>query len=224
MLKILQAKLPQYTNQELSAIKLDLEKGEEPEIKLPRIIGSWRKQGNFKKTSFSASLTRLKPLTVCITTNWKILKEMGIADHLTCSWKTDMQVKKQYLEPEMGWLFKIGKVVRQGCILSPCLFNLYEDCIMWNARLAESQSGIKIARININNLRYADDTTLMTESKEELKSLLMRVREESEKAGLKLNNQKTKIMASGHITSWQIQREKVEAVTDFIFWGSKISE
>ena len=85
MLKILQAKLPQYTNQELSAIKLDLEKGEEPEIKLPRIIGSWRKQGNFKKTSFSASLTRLKPLTVCITTNWKILKEMGIADHLTCS-------------------------------------------------------------------------------------------------------------------------------------------
>ena len=110
------------------------------------------KAREFQKKSFSASLTRLKPLTVCITTNWKILKEMGIADHLTCSWKTDMQVKKQYLEPEMGWLFKIGKVVRQGCILSPCLFNLYEDCIMRNARLAESQSGIKIARININNL------------------------------------------------------------------------
>ena len=95
---------------------------------------------------------------------------------------------------------------------------------MWNARLAVSQSGIKIARININNLRYADDTTLMTERKEELKSLLMRVKEESEKAGLKLNNQKTKIVASGPITSWQIQREKVEAVTDFIFFGSKISE
>ena len=95
---------------------------------------------------------------------------------------------------------------------------------MWNARLAVSQSGIKIARININNLRNADDTTLMTERKEELKSLLMRVKEESEKAGLKLNNQKTKIVASGPITSWQIQREKVEAVTDFIFFGSKISE
>ena len=95
---------------------------------------------------------------------------------------------------------------------------------MWNARLAVSQSGIKIARINIINLRYADDTTLMTERKEELKSLLMRVKEESEKAGLKLNNQKTKIVASGPITSWQIQREKVEAVTDFIFFGSKISE
>ena len=112
----------------------------------------------------------------------------------------------------------------QGCTLSPCLFNLYAEYIIRNAGLDEAQAGIKIARRVINNLRYADDTTLMTESKEELKSLLMRVREESEKAGLKLNNQKTKIMASGHITSWQIQREKVEAVTDFIFGGSKISE
>ena len=135
-----------------------------------------------------------------------------------------MQVKKQHLEPDTGWLFKIRKVVWEGCILSPCLFNLYEEYIMWNARLAESQSGIKIARINIKNLRYADNATLMTESKEELKILLMRVKEESGKTGLKLNNQKTKITASGPITSWQIQREKVKAVTDFIFLGSKISE
>ena len=122
----------------------------------------------------------------------------------------------------MDW-FKIGKGVCQGYILSRCLFNLRAQYIMWNAGLDESQAGIKIARRNINNLRYADDTTLMTDSKEELKSLLMRVKEESEKAGLKLNIEKTKIMASGPITSWQIEGEKVETVTDFIFLGSKIT-
>ena len=117
--------------------------------------------------------------------------------------------------------FQIGKGVRQGCILSPCLFNLYKEYIMRNAELDEAQAGIKIARRNINNLRYADDTTLMAES-EELKSLLVKVKEESEKVGLKLNIQKTKIMASGPITSWQIDGETVETVTDFIFLGSKI--
>ena len=119
--------------------------------------------------------------------------------------------------------FQIGKGVRQGFISSPCLFNLHAEYIMRNAGLEETQAGIKISRRNINNLRYADDTTLMAESKEELKSLLMKVKEESEKVGLKLNIQNTKIMASGPITSWEIDGETVETVADFIFGGSKIT-
>ena len=119
--------------------------------------------------------------------------------------------------------FQIGKGVCQGCILSPCLFNFYAEYIMRNAWLEDAQAGIKIARRNINNLRYADDTTLMAESEEELKSLLMKVKEENEKVGLQLNIQKTKIMASGPITSWQIDGETVEIVSDFIFWGSIIT-
>jgi len=115
--------------------------------------------------------------------------------------------------------FQIGK----GTILSPCLFDLYAENIMRNARLDEAQTGIKIAGRNINNLRNADDTTLMAENEEELKSLLMKLKEESEKVGLKLNIQKTKIMASGPITSWEIDGETVETVSDFIFWGSKIT-
>ena len=118
--------------------------------------------------------------------------------------------------------FQIGKGVRQGCILSPCLFNLYAECIKRNAGLEEAQAGIKIAGRNINNLRYADDTILMAESEEELKSLL-KVKEESEKVGLKLNIQKTKIMASGPTTSWEIDGEKVETTSDFIFLNSKIT-
>ena len=119
--------------------------------------------------------------------------------------------------------FPIGKGVCQGWILSPCLFNFYEEYIMRNAGLEEAQAGIKIARRNTNNLRYADDTTLMAESEEELKSLLMKVKEESEKVGLKLNIQKTKIMASGPITSWEKDGETVETVSDFILGGSKIT-
>ena len=118
--------------------------------------------------------------------------------------------------------FQIGKGVRQGCVLSPCLFNLYTEYIMRNAGLDEAQAGIKIAGRNINDLRYADDATLMAES-EELKSHLMKVKEESEKVGLKLNIQKTKIMASNPITSWQVDGETVETVTDFVIWGSKIT-
>ena len=118
---------------------------------------------------------------------------------------------------------QIGKGVRQGCILSPCLFNFYTEYIMRNSGLEEAQAGIKIAGRNINNFRYADDTTLMVESKEELKSLLMKVKEESEKVGLKLNIEKTKIMASGPITSRQIDGETVETVRDFILGGSKIT-
>ena len=116
--------------------------------------------------------------------------------------------------------FQIGKGIRQGCILSPCLFNLYAEYLIRNAGLEEAEAGIKIARTNINNLRYADDTTLMAESEEELKNLL-KVKEESEKVGLKLNIQKTKIMASGLITSWQIDGKTVETVADFIFWAPK---
>ena len=119
--------------------------------------------------------------------------------------------------------FQIGKGVHQGCILSPCLFNLYAEYIMRDVGLDEAQTGIKIARRSINNLRYADDTTLMAESEEELKSLLMTVKEETEKVGLKLNIQKTKIIASGPITSWEINGETVETVSDFILGGSKIT-
>ena len=133
-----------------------------------------------------------------------------------------MQVRKQQLELDMEQQTG-SKEVRQGCILSPCLFILYAEYIMRNAGLEEAQARIKIARRNINNLRYADDTTLMAEREEELKSLLMKVKEESEKVGLKLNIQKTKIMASGPITSWEIDVETVETVSDFIFWGSKIT-
>ena len=137
-----------------------------------------------------------------------------------------MQVKKPTITALHGmrdW-FQIGKGVGQGCILSPCLFNLYAEYIMRNAGLDETKAGIKATGRNINNLRDTDDTTLMTESKEELKSLLMRVKEKSEKVGLKLNIQKTKIIVSGPITSWQIDEETIETVTDFIFLGSKITE
>ena len=133
-----------------------------------------------------------------------------------------MQVKKQQLELDMEQQ-TIGKGVCQACILSPCLFNLYAEYIMRNSAPDEAQAGIKIAKRNINKLRYADDTTLMAESEEELKSLLKKVTEKSEKVGLKLNIQKTKIMASGPITSWQIDGETMETVTDFIFLGSKIT-
>ena len=160
----------------------------------------------------------------CVDHNklWKILKEMGIPDHLTCLLRKLYAGQETTVRTGHGttdW-FQIGKGVCQGCILSPCLFNFYAEYIMRNAGLEEAQAGIKIARRNINNLRYADDTTLMAESEKELKSLLMKVKEESEKVGLKLSIQITKIMASGPITSWQIDRE---TVSDFIFWGSKIT-
>ena len=156
---------------------------------------------------------------------WKILKNIGIPDHLTCLLRNLYAGQEAIVRTGQGttdW-FQIGKGVCQGCILSPCIFNLYAEYIMRNAGLEEAQAGIKIARRNINNLIYADDTTLMAESEEELKSLLMRVKEESEKVGLKVNIQKTKIMASGPITSWQIDGKTVEKVTYFIIWGFKIT-
>ena len=168
--------------------KLDLEKAEEPEIKLPRSAESWKKQESFRKTSIFALLTILKTFTVWITTNWKILKEMGILDHLTCLLRNLYAGQEATVRTGHGttdW-FQIKKGVHQGCILSPGLFNWYAEYITRNAGLNEAQDEIKIAGRNINNLRYADDTTLMAES-EELKSLLMKVKEQSEKVGLKLN-------------------------------------
>ena len=147
---------------------------------------------------------------------------MGIPDHLTCLLRNLYAGQEAIVRTGHGtadW-FLIGKGVCQGCILSPCLFNFYAEYIVRNAGLDEAQAGIKVAERNINNLRYADDTTLMTESEEELKSLLMKVKEESVKVGLKLNIQKTKIMVSGPITSWQIDRGTVETVTKFT-WAPK---
>ena len=178
--------------------KLVLGKAEEPEIRLPTrwIIERTRE---FQKTIYFCFIDYAKAFD-CVDHNklWKILKEMGIPDHLTWLLRNLYAGQKATVRTGHGttdW-FQIGKGVCQGCILSPCLFNLYAEYIMWNAGLDEAQAGIKVARRNINNVRYADDTTLMAESKEELKSLLMKVKEESEKVGLKLSIQKMKIMAS----------------------------
>ena len=155
---------------------------------------------------------------------WKILKEMGIPDHLTCLLRNLYAGQEAAVRTGHGttkW-FQIGKgVLCQGSVLSPCLFNLYAEYIMRNTGLEEAQARIKIAGRNINNLRYADDTTLIAESEEALKSLLMKGKEESEKADLKLNIQTTKIMTSDPVTSLQIDGETVETVSDFIFWDPK---
>ena len=153
--------------------------------------------------------------------DFNFLKEMEIPEHLTCILRNlyagqEATVRTGHQTTE--W-FQIGKGIHQGCILSPCLCNLYAEYIKRHAGLYEAQTEIKISGRNINDLRYADDTILMAESEEDLKSLLMKVKEESEKVGLKLSIQKTKIMASGLITSWQIDGESVETMTDFIFWG-----
>ena len=226
MLKILQARLELYMNRELEMFKLDLEKAEAPEIKLPTSIGSSKEQESSRKKIYFFFIDYAKAFD-CMDHNklWKILQEMiGIPDHLICLLikpvcRSGTTVRTGHEATD--W-FQIGKGVRQRFMLSPCLFNLYAEYIMRNAGLEEAQAGIKIARRNINKLRYADDTTFMAES-EELKSLLMKVKEESQKVGLKLSTQKTNIMASVPITSWQIDVETLEKVTDFIFWGSKIT-
>ena len=153
---------------------------------------------------------------------WKILKEMGIPDHLTCLLRNLYAGQEAVVRTGHGttdW-FQVGKGVRQGCILSPCLFNLYAEYTMRNPGLEEAQARIKIARRNINDLRYADDTTLMAESEEELKSLLMKVKEESERTGLKLNIQKIVIRASGPISSLEIDKQWKQCQTLF-FWAPK---
>jgi len=182
---------------------------------LPTSAGSQKKQENSRKTSTSASMTTLKLLTGWIITNCgKFLKRW---DHLTCLLRNLYAGQEAVVRTGHGttdW-FPTGKGVCQGCILSSCLFNSYAQYIMRNAGLDEVQAGIKTAGRNTNNLRYADNTTLMAESKEKLKSLLIKVKEESSKFGLKLNIQKMKIMASGSITSWQIDGETIETVTDY---------
>ena len=202
-------------------LKLDLQKAEKPDIKLPTSFGSSKSKRVPEKTSISALLTMPKLLTVWITANWKILQEIGIPDHLTCFLRNlyvGQEVTVRTGHGTTDW-FQIGKGVCQSRIFSPGLFNFYAEYIMQNARLNEAQAGIKIAGSNINNLIYAKDTTLMAKIKEKLKSLLMKVKEKSEKAGLKLSIQKMKIMASGPITSWQIDGEKIETVKDFILGG-----
>ena len=154
-------------------------------------------KGEFQKNIYFSLLTMPKPLTMWITINWKILKEMGIPDHLTCLLRNLYAGQEATVRTGHGttdW-FQISKEVSQGCILSPCLFNVYAEYIMRNTGLEEAQAGIKIARKIINNLRYADDTTLMAESEENLKSLLMKAQEEIEKVDLNLHIQKTNIMA-----------------------------
>ena len=204
--------------------KLVLEKAEEPEIKLPTSAGVPISARVFQKNIYFCFIDYAKA-TDCVDHNklWKILKEMGIPDHLTCLLRNlyaGQEATVRTGHETTDW-FQIGKGVHQGCILSPCLFNLYAEYIMRNAGLEEAQAGIKIARRNINNLRYADDTTLMGENEKELKSFLMKVKEESQKVVLKVNIQKTKFMASGPITSWEIGGETVETVSDFIFGAPK---
>jgi len=226
MLKILQARLQQYMNRELPDVQAGFKKGRGTTDQIANICWIVEKATEFQKNSYFCFIDYAKPFD-CVDHNklWKILKEMGIPDHLTWLLRNLYAGQKATVRTGHGttdW-FQIGKRVHQGCILSPCLFNLYAEYIMKNAGLQEAQAGIKIARRNINNLRYADDTTLMAESEEELKSLLMKVKVETEKAGLKLNIQKMKIMASSPITSWEIDGETVETVSDFIFLDSKIT-
>ena len=173
--------------------KLVLEKAEEPEIKLPTSAGSSKKAREFQKNIYFCFIDYTKAFD-CVDHNklWKILKEMGIPDHLTCLLRNLYAGQEATVRNGRGttdW-FQIGQGVRQGCILSPCLFNLYAEYIMRNPGLDEAQVGIKIAGRNINNLRYADDTTLMAESKEEIKSLLMKVKDESGKSWLKTQHPK----------------------------------
>ena len=194
-------------NCELPDVQADFRKGTRTRTQIANICSIIEKSESSRKTS--ALLTTPKPLTVWITTNWTILQKMGILDHLTCLLRNLYASQEATVRTERGitdW-FQIRKGVHQGCMLSPCLFNLNAEYIMRNAGLDEAQAGIKIAGRNINNLRYADDTTLMVESEEELKSLLMKVKKESEKTGLKLSIQKTKIMASGPITSWEMGKQ-----------------
>ena len=207
MLKILQARLQQYMNHELPDVQAGFRKGRGTRDQVANICWIIEKAREFQKNIYFCFIDYAKTFD-CVDHNklWKILKEMGIPDHLTCLLRNlyagqEATVITRY--ETTGW-FQIGKGVRQGCILSPRLFNLYAEHIMRNAGLEEAEAGIKIAGRNINNLRYADDTTFMAESEEELKSLLMKVKEESEKVDLKLNTQKAKIMASGPITSWEI--------------------
>ena len=224
MLKILQARLQQYMNHELPYVQVGFRKDRGAREQIANIHWIIEKAREFQKNNYFCFIDYVKAFD-CVDHNklWKILREMGLPDHLICLLRNLFAGQEATVRTGHGTIdwFQIGKGVRQGCILSPCLFNLYAEYIMRNAGLEEAQTGIKIAGRNINNLRYADDTALMAESEDELKSLLMKVKEESEKVGLKLNIQKMKIMASGPITSWEIDGETVQTVSDFIFLAPK---
>ena len=226
MLKILQAALQHYVNRELPDVQDGFRKGRGTRDQIPNIRWIMEKAREFQKNIYFCFIDDSKAFD-CVDHNklWKILRKMGITDHLTYLLRNLYAGQEATVRTGHGttdW-FQIGKGVRQGCILSLCSFNFYAEYIMRNAGLEETQAGIRIAGRNINNLRYADGTTLMAESEEELKSLLMKVKEESEKVGFKLSIQKTNIKASVPITSWQIGGETVETVADFILGGSKIT-
>ena len=213
-------------NRELPDVQAGFGKGRGTRDQIAKIHWIIEKSREFQKNIYFCFTDYAKAFD-CVDHNklWKILKELGIPDHLTYLLRNLYAGQEATVRTGHGttdW-FQIRKEEHQGCILSPCLFNLYAKYIMRHAGLDEAQAVIKIAGRNINNLRYADDTTLMAESEEELKSLLMKVKEESEKVGLKLNIQKSKIMASSPITSWEIDGETVETVSEFIFLGSKIT-
>ena len=213
MIKTLQARLQQYMNRELPDVQAGFRKSRGTRDQIDNILWIINKARELQKNIYFCFIDYAKAFDYMDHNKlWKILKEMGIPDHLTCLLRNLYVGQKATVITGHGttdW-FQTGKGVRQGCILSPCLFNLYAEYIMRNTGLDEAQAGIKIARRNISNLSYAENTTLMAESEEELESLLIKVKEESEKVGLKLNIQKTKIMASVPIISWQIDGETVE--------------
>ena len=213
-------------NRKLSDVQAGFRKGRGTRDQIATIHWIIEKPREFQKNIYFCFIEYTKVFD-CVDHNelWKILQEMGIPE-LICFLRNLYAGQEAIVRTGHGtnldW-FQIRKGIHQVCILSTCLFNFYGEYIMWNARLDEAQAGIKIAGRNINNLRYADDTTLIAESQQKLRSLLRKVKEENENVGLKLNIQKTKIMASSSITSWQIDWETMETVTDFIFLGSKIT-
>ena len=215
MLKILQARIQQYVNCELPDVQVGFRKGRGTRDQIANLRWIMEKAREFQKNIYFCLIDYAKAFDYVDPNKlWKIRKEMGIPDHLTClltNLYAGQEARVRTAHGKTDW-FQLGNAICQGCILSFCLFNLYAEYIMKNAELEEAQAGIKMAGRNINNLRYADDTTLMAETEEELKSLLMQVKEESEKVGLKLNIQKMKIMASGPITSWEIDGDLVPSL------------
>uniref|UniRef100_A0A8D2L4Q6 Reverse transcriptase domain-containing protein n=1 Tax=Varanus komodoensis TaxID=61221 RepID=A0A8D2L4Q6_VARKO len=226
MLKTLHARLQQYVDQELPEVKAGFQRGRRTRDQIANKHWVLEKAREFQKNIFFCFIDYAKAFD-CVDHNklWQVLKDMVVPDHLICLLRNlyagqETTVRTGHRTTDC---FKIEKGVQQGCILPPCLFNLYAEHIMGKEELDEAPVGIKIAGRNINSLRYADDSTLMAESGKELKSLLMQEKEESTKVGLKLNIKKTKIMAPGPLTSWQIDGEEMEVVTDFIFLGFKIT-
>ena len=219
MLKILQASLQQYMNCELPYVQAGFRKGRGTRDQISKIRWILEKAREFQKNIYFCFIDYARTFD-CVDHNKvqkRILQEMGIPDHLTClkrSLYAGQEATGRTGHGTTDW-FQIGKGVCQGSIKSPCLFNLYAEYIMQNARLDEAQAATKIFRRNMNNLRYADDPILMAENEEGLKSILMKTKEQSVKTGLKHNIQKSKIMASGPITSWQLDRETKETVTDY---------